>query len=392
MQLSPDQKEVLEAIIKWLRTKNRQPNYMTLGGYAGTGKTTLTALIRQILDKRNPKLKVALVSYTGKAAQVLKNTLRQYDVSFKQDFVGTIHSLIYAPVVGEGGKIARWDKKQKLDYQLIIVDEASMVNQEIWYDLMSFDKPILAIGDHGQLPPIEGSFNLMEKPKLKLEKIHRQAADNPIIKLSIQARTTGEIPVGKFAPGVVKFSQQDMDTQEKVQELLKSYNEETLVLCGYNNTRVRINNFIRESKFFEPSEEPMVGDRVICLKNNHQKQVYNGMIGTLQHIESADENFYYAEIDFAENETLFKSNIYKHSFGAQPNNGHTPAERELLKNGDLFDFGYALTVHKAQGSQAPRVILFEERFKQMNDEEWRRWLYTGVTRAEKELYIVGNDS
>ena len=58
--------------------------------------------------------------------------------------------------------------------------------------------------------------------------------------------------------------------------------------------------------------------------------------------------------------------------------------------GDLFDFGYALTVHKAQGSQAKRVILFEERFSQMTDDEWRRWLYTAVTRAEEELFIFSS--
>ena len=58
--------------------------------------------------------------------------------------------------------------------------------------------------------------------------------------------------------------------------------------------------------------------------------------------------------------------------------------------GDLFDFGYALTVHKAQGSQAKRVILFEERFKQMSNLDWRRWLYTAVTRAEEELIILGD--
>jgi exodeoxyribonuclease-5 len=56
---------------------------------------------------------------------------------------------------------------------------------------------------------------------------------------------------------------------------------------------------------------------------------------------------------------------------------------------DLFDFGYALTVHKAQGSQAQKVVLFEERFSKMDDETWCRWLYTGVTRAGEELYIIG---
>jgi len=58
--------------------------------------------------------------------------------------------------------------------------------------------------------------------------------------------------------------------------------------------------------------------------------------------------------------------------------------------GDLFDFGYALTVHKAQGSQAKKVILFEERFSKMDDTDWKRWLYTAITRAEEELLIFGS--
>lgn len=390
MKLSIDQRQALEKIIKWLRTPNRSPNYFTFGGYAGTGKTTLTALLRQILHKKNPKLKVALVSYTGKAARVLKTTLTQQEASYKQDFTGTIHSLIYEPMINSKSDIVGWNKKQKIDVKLIIVDEASMVNYDIWQDLLSFNVPILAIGDHGQLPPIEGRFNLMENPNIKLEKIHRQAENNPIIKLSIQARETGKISVDKFGPHIEKLDQSSMDTQEKIQDLLKNFNHQTMILTGYNHTRAKINDFIRQHKFFEPSPAPMVGDRVICLRNNHFKHIYNGMLGDITFLESVNENYFYAEIDLDENQT-YKGNIYKHQFGAIKPKNHTPGERKLTQGVDLFDFGYALTVHKAQGSQAKRVILFEERFKQMDDEQWRRWLYTGITRAEEELYIVGTN-
>lgn len=389
MELSTDQRQALEKIIHWLRTPNRSPNYFTFGGYAGTGKTTLTALLRQILHKRNAKLKVALISYTGKAARVLKTTLNQQQASFKQDFVGTIHSLIYAPMINDHQDIVGWNKKEKIDVQLIIVDEASMVNYEIWQDLLSYDVPVLAIGDHGQLPPIEGSFNLMENPNIKLEKIHRQAENNPIIKVSTQARTTGKIPVGKFGEHVEKLNYQLMETQGKVEELLKNYDQQTMILTGYNHTRVKINNFIREHKFFDPSPAPVVGDRVICLRNNHAKHIYNGMLGEISFLESASEHAYYAEINFDEDQT-YKGNIYKQQFGAVKGKNYTPGKRKLLKGLDLFDFGYALTVHKAQGSQAKKVVLFEERFKQMDDLQWKRWLYTGVTRAEEELYIVGS--
>lgn len=389
MKLSTDQKSALRQTISWLRTKNRSPNHLTVGGYAGTGKTTLTAVLRKILAKRNEKLKVAFVSYTGKAARVLQNTLKKHQACYPQDFVGTIHSFIYEPIIGNNGQVVGWDKKDELGVQLIVVDEASMINRSLWSDLRSFGLPILALGDHGQLPPIHGEFNLMENPEIKLEQIHRQAKGNPIIQLSIKARQKGKIPVGNYGPGIEKINQQDMAAQEKVRALLEQHDQETMILSGYNHTRVKLNNFIRQSKFFDPQPEPMINDRVICLKNNHQKNIYNGMLGKITFLETVDDDYYYAEIELDENKDLYQGQIYRHQFGATHHRSYTKKEADILKKADLFDFGYALTVHKAQGSQAPRVILFEERFKQMDDDEWRRWLYTGITRAEKELYLVG---
>lgn len=386
MKITTEKKLVLEKIIAWLKNKNRQP-YITLGGYAGTGKTTLTAIIRQLLHKSNPKIKIALVSYTGKAARVLADTLKKQEAKFKQDHVGTIHSLIYAPIINRASDITGWKKKDKLDVKLIIVDEASMVDYQLWQDLLSFNIPIIAIGDHGQLPPVEGNFNLMEKPELKLEKIYRQAAHNPIIQLSIEARTKGKIAIGKYSDHVEKINRQDPLSQEKVQELLEKYNDETMILTGYNHTRAKINDFIRQHKFFDITPEPIVGDKVICLKNNHLKNIYNGMTGYITHLESIDEDAYYAEIDLGE--IQYKGDIYKPQFGSLKTNNYVQGKRSKIRGLDLFDFGYALTVHKAQGSQAKRVILFEERFKQMDDNQWCRWLYTGVTRAEEELYIIG---
>jgi superfamily I DNA/RNA helicase len=88
-------------------------------------------------------------------------------------------------------------------------------------------------------------------------------------------------------------------------------------------------------------------------------------------------------------EDVFHGLIAAGQFGADGPLNFTPDRKKTVR-GDLFDFGYALTVHKAQGSQAKRVILFEERFAKMDDDEWRRWLYTAVTRAEEELYIFSS--
>lgn len=383
--LSDDQKAVLDHILDWYKHDRTAMQYVALGGYAGTGKTTLIAVLRRELAKLEDGLKVGFASYTGKAARVLHSKLHQLKVIYPKDTVGTIHSLIYSPEVNDKEEIIGWIKKDKIDRHLIIIDEASMVDEMIWQHLLSYKVPIIVVGDHGQLPPISGRFNLMQKPELRLEKIHRQAEGNPIIRLSKQVRETGTIPAGSYSDTVKKFDRNSSDVSESMTELLSNYTPNTLILCGYNTTRRRLNNYIRTSLGFE-SESPQVGDRVICLRNNHKKRIFNGMLGTIRTIESNDENWYYAEIEMDGEEKLYKGLISVKQFNSEKALNFTKKRSEIMK-GDLFDFGYALTVHKAQGSQAKRVILFEERFKQMSDEEWRRWLYTAVTRAEEELYI-----
>lgn len=156
---------------------------------------------------------------------------------------------------------------------------------------------------------------------------------------------------------------------------------------GYNKTRIKINDFIRNSLGFEDII-PQRKDRVICLRNNRSKGVFNGMLGTIFDLHDEGGEFYETLIAMDGEEGIYQGLIYKKQFGA-PEPVNFIKERFRLKDHDIFDFGYALTVHKAQGSQAKRVILFEEKFSKMDDDQWRRWLYTGVTRAEEELFIVG---
>ena len=116
--LSPDQQLTLESILTWFKKAQKidpkasipQPEgasepFITLGGYAGTGKTTLIAVIRQELDKLDKDLKVGFASYTGKAARVLKTKLTEQKVILPKDTVGTIHSLIYSPIVNDKEEI-----------------------------------------------------------------------------------------------------------------------------------------------------------------------------------------------------------------------------------------------------------------------------------------------
>lgn len=376
-ELSNSQKFVIKELVKWI---NFPSDFITVGGFAGTGKTSTIAYFRSFLATKI-KRKVAFCSYTGKAVRVLESKLKEFSSLQKQDSVSTIHSLLYAPVTNSSGEVIVWSKKSELNYDLIIVDEASMVDEYLWQDLLSFKIPIIAVGDHGQLPPIQGSFNLMKSPKLKLEEIHRQAEGNPIIALSMLAREKKEIEARAYSPKVKKFDKTLDTTFEEVSDLLSGNLNDTLVLCGFNHTRVKLNQTLRANReIYE--QAPIVGDKVICLKNNHEKLISNGMLGKIEKIEYTDE-YYDANIKM-DNGVVFSGTLDIGSFNNKDSSSQTK-----MKGVDYFDFGYALTVHKAQGSQAKRVILFEERSSHMDDDTWFRWLYTGITRAQEELYIIG---
>ncbi len=387
--LSQDQAAALTQIGAWYRT--RSSPYLTLGGYAGTGKTTLIAYLRQALRQHDDSARVAFCAYTGKAARVLTERLRDQNVPRKDDSVSTIHSLIYTTAEKDNGSSPVWVRKESLERDLIIVDEASMVDAAIWDDLLSFGIPILAVGDHGQLPPVGSTFSLMKDPQIRLERIFRQAKGSPIIDVATLARESGALPVTVYGTGVMKLDKSQPETGIMVQELLESWRSDLLILCGYNATRVKLNQAIRSYRDLE-SPDPQSGDQVVCLRNNRSQHIFNGMIGRIVHVTPAlldeDGAWYEAEIELDGEDYTYSGYILRGQFGAAT----TVKDVPLAPNGergDLWDFGYALTVHKAQGSQSQRVLLFEERFGRSSDEDWRRWLYTAVTRAQEELIIIG---
>src|SRR5690606_24017019 len=101
ISLSHDQERALEILLKWYKQEPKLKPFISLGGYAGTGKTTLIAILRTELAKIKKDLKVGFASYTGKAARVLKGKLIEQNAIQSKDTIGTIHSLIYSPVVNE---------------------------------------------------------------------------------------------------------------------------------------------------------------------------------------------------------------------------------------------------------------------------------------------------
>ncbi len=373
LELTVDQRQAVDAVISFFKSK--KSTLLTLGGFAGTGKTTCIAEAVRVFGSERPS--IAFCTFTGRASSVLRGKLEAAQVLEIGDYCGTIHGLIYKPVVKDG-RIVRWKKADDIDQDLIVVDEASMVNEIIYRDLASYAVPILAVGDHGQLPPIEGKFNLMESPEIKLETIHRQAAGNPIIKLSMMARTGEPIPLGRHGEFVVKIA--SSGAVEQVRDV-----GGVLFLCGYNSTRTRLNATIRRRLGFM-ERDPMVGEKVICLKNNHEAGIYNGVTGRLDAIAKDGEHWWKigASMDGG---AEFEGRVFRKQFGEQKTIREVDG-MDRKEIGDLFDWGYAMTVHKSQGSEADRVMLFEERLPNATEEEWGRWLYTGITRARERLLIV----
>lgn len=153
MQFSPEQDKALTEVSSWLN-KGRSPIFR-LFGYAGTGKTTLARYFAETVDGD-----VQFAAFTGKAAQVLR--------SKGATNARTIHSLIYRPrgeeevadeTTGKTSIAPTFSLNRQspvAQAKLIVIDECSMVDEQLGRDLMSFGTPILVLGDPGQLPPISG--------------------------------------------------------------------------------------------------------------------------------------------------------------------------------------------------------------------------------------------
>ena len=126
---------------------------------------------------------------------------------------------------------------------------------------------------------------------------------------------------------------------------------------------------------------PLAGDRLVCLRNNHDLGLLNGAIFNVENPGTIDDDLVSMSVTPEDGgESL---DVIAHAFHF--NGGEEPAFYDR-KNGDEFDYGYALTVHKAQGSQWDDVLLFDESYCFRAD-RWR-WLYTGITRAAERITIV----
>jgi len=411
--LSEEQSNAVEIMMKNIKKSGigRLPSYRCtpfvyrVGGYAGTGKTHLLCELRNEIFTFDRRIHVAYATFTGKASSVLKIKLTENNALRDNDYIGTIHGLMYKPKtkydsrlkthVIIGWKLINFDE---FFYDIIIIDEGSMVSKEIWIDLRKLGVPIIVVGDHGQLPPVsEKAFSLMTKPDFILEKIHRQAEDNPIIQLSAFVRKNGYIPHDNvWSPGVFKIPWEHQKTQEVFNDL--NHDEKIIILCGFNTTRCGLNQKIRNRMGYK-KETPYPGERIVCLKNNHDLKLMNGQIGTMLWLMPEDEGLYRLTIDVDGENDPYEVMANMISFGQATyttfnNDADTKEKLEYAKEHgfrlDYFDFGYCISVHKSQGSEWEKVILFEQRTPRWDDEYYKRWLYTGITRAKEKLMVVSD--
>lgn len=397
MDWSPKQARALDAVGDWLR--RREPQVFRLYGYAGTGKTTLAQHLAEGVDGE-----VLFAAYTGKAAHVLRRA--------GCPGASTIHSLIYRPRDGDPTRLLALLREQTearenpdadpadverlereiaaereelkkprfvlnrdsvvRDAALLVIDECSMVDERMGTDLLSFGVPILVLGDPAQLPPVGGAgFFTAHRPDVMLTEIHRQAEGNPIVGLAARIRGGEPLRPGDYGGGVRVVRKADFDKG--------AIGPDVQILVGRNKTRRRGNAFRRGSLGFL-GDLPVAGDRLVCLRNDHDVGLLNGAIWHVVEVVDTYDDSIELVIDGDSDEG--RRVVEAHSAPFRGDDVLPWAWRDAQS----FDFGYCLTVHKSQGSQWPEVCLIDESRCFRGDA--RRWLYTGITRAEERLTVV----
>jgi ATP-dependent exoDNAse (exonuclease V) alpha subunit len=375
LQWSDQQRQALEAIDEWLAADDWAWFY--LAGYAGTGKSTLAAEVAWRCGGN-----VVFGAYTGKAAAVMREK-----GCVNAD---TIDALIYKLHI-EPSCAADWPCDpphcgnscrhfrgrhvgRELNYvsdvagaDLVIIDEVSMVGEAMARDLLSFGIKVLVLGDVAQLPPIgDAGYFTSHRPDFQLTQIHRQALGSPIIELATRARQGKTLQRRQYGTSVVLEN-------AKIDELL-DYEQ---VIVGTHRTRHRINDRMRQALGFA-GDTPERGERIICLKNNRRKGLLNGTFWDVVRAIPLSDGFI---------EMLVRGDSGAEVDVVAPEEGFTSfdgAGSDLP--GEPIAFGYAITCHKAQGSQWHSLCVIDE--STVFREHCDSWLYTAITRAVDCITVV----
>lgn len=391
MILNYGQEQALKIAIKRYKDKEL---YTCISGPAGSGKSTLIKFIIAALNLNEEE--VAYATFTGKAAQVLKNKGCKNAI--------TLHKLLYKAFPNKDGTFS-FVPKETLDedYKLVVIDEISMVSKTLWDLLLTHRIHILCLGDEAQLPPIisDEDNHILDKPHYHLTEILRQAQESEIIRLATHIRE------GKSINSFQASNQQVM-ILNRGQLTEGHYLWADQILCAKNDTRNSLNLQMRN--ILKYPEEPTINDKIISLRNhwdevsNLENPLTNGCIGVLSEYEK--KQIWLPQYIYKEPLTILVANFNiddLESFNSitidynqlLTGNKTITSRQEYLMNKNKqcpnapydFAYAYAITVWKAQGSEFGKVLLFEENFP-FDRLEHQKYLYTGVTRASEKLVLV----
>lgn len=392
MELTLKQQQGLDLAVKRYRDGEK---YTVISGYAGSGKSTLVKFIVSALQV--PEERIVYACFTGKACNVLQQKGNKN--------VCTLHRLLYEFRPKSDGTFFRLPKGD-LEYDIVVVDEVSMASKDLIQQLFKHKVYVLALGDPFQLPPInpEDDNHLLDNPHVFLDEIHRQAQESEIIRLSMDIRE--QKPLKLFDGNDVKV----IDSKDIVAGM---YTWADQILCAKNETRVGINKAMRDMLGREG--DPQSGDKVICLRNywdivsTDGDPLVNGTIGYLENNYSRTLRYPYwagggGSFEAIDTTLLTETGARiggllmdkklilegKESLEWKTKWALSKNERTSWMVPKEFTYGYAITVHKAQGSSFPKILVVEENFP-FAKEEHARWLYTALTRAEEKAVIVRKD-
>lgn len=374
IEWTPEQESAIKAARDWAKAK-KGPQVFHIQGFAGTGKTTLAKEIAA-----NMKGEIYFGAFTGKAASVMRRK--------GCDNASTLHSLIYRPKKNKYGA-----PEFELNHgsfiagaKLVIVDEVSMVDETLGRDLLSFNKKVLVLGDPAQLPPIKGTgFFNTDAPEVMLREVHRQARDNPIIRMSMQIREGKELEPGFY--GDSRVITHKMIKEEGAYLTPQAADQ---IIVGLNRTRTAYNQRMRkllraDGKLPDGGPLPVAGDKLVCLRNDHKISILNGTLWRVEEVKTDVNTMITLCVKSLddENDTNIREVRVREEFFI---GGEGAIPWQELRGTQQFTYGYALTCHKSQGSQWDNIIIFDE--ARSFGEDAIRWRYTAITRAAKQVTVV----
>lgn len=403
-------------------------------GYAGTGKTTLLSCVAKEYSN-----KCVVLAPTNKACIVLKE---------KGIAAKTIHSYLYAPqevetfktdkdnniiyhkddkgedIVDASGNKSPILLKKETQFilradgavlpKIVLVDEASMVGEIMFNDLLSIFETVIMFGDGFQLPPVKDKDILnSDAPDIFLDQVHRVAFDNPIIRFATDIRNGIDPDIKKYMDECQ--NREICHANWENNQLFKAINDFNVqCICGTNRTRHELNEKIRRQKGYAPNTI-VKGEQVVCLENWRESRrdddygsvkeliFYNGQILELDKEQTQTDDHFKAVITtIKDNPQKFIMPFWNKGYfeiADDSNAWWNEWNRRKAANlgpvrGIKMDYSYAITAHKSQGSEYDNVAVFDERgaMKFMSKRDKQRWYYTGITRAKKRLLIVDRKS